>query len=115
MTMQKSHLSYSTNVHPADTIDDLGASIRNFVAPISRAAFGPGMAAASLRIGMKQVDEALAHPPLPSNSFVNDEILKAPPSPACATLLELLDANALDVVSINAFPIRDFHAPRVKE
>lgn len=113
--MQKSHLSYSTNVHPAETLDELAASIRNFVAPISRAAFGPGMTATSLRIGMKQVDEALAHPPLPSNSFVNDDILKAPPSPACAKLLDLLDSSQLDVVSINAFPIRDFHAPRVKE
>src|SRR6185295_17445873 len=108
-------LSYSTNVHPAESLADLTRSIREHVAPISRAAFGETVAAANLRIGMKQVDELLAHPPLPSNSFINDDILKAPPSPACAEFLNTLDETKLDVVSINAFPIRDFHAPRVKE
>lgn len=109
------HLSYSTNVHPAESLADLERSLREHVAPISRAAFGERVAAANLRIGMKQADELLAHPALPSNSFVSDEILKAPPSPACAAFLNTLDETKLDVVSINAFPIRDFHAPRVKE
>ena len=109
------HLSYSTNVHPAESLADLERSLREHVAPISRAAFGDRVAAANLRIGMKQADELLAHPPLPSNSFVSDEILSAPPSPACAAFLNALDETKLDVVSINAFPIRDFHAPRVKE
>ena len=118
--MPKIHLSYSTNVHPAETLAELRRSIVEHVTPVTRAAFGPPAigsagAAASFRIGMKQVDELLAHPALPSNSFVSDEILKAPPTPACADLLKLLDDCALDVVSINAFPIRDFHAARVKE
>ncbi len=112
---QNIHLSYSTNVHPAETLSDLERSVREYVAPISRAAFGGGVAATSLRIGMKQADELLAHPPLPSNSFINDAILSATPSPACAAFLNALDETQLDVVSINAFPIRDFHAPRVKE
>jgi len=113
--MPTAHLSYSTNVHPAESLADLERSIRDYVAPISRAAFGDRVAATNLRIGMKQADELLAHPPLPSNSFVNDDILKAPPSPACAAFLNALDETKLDVISINAFPIRDFHAPRVKE
>ena len=37
------------------------------------------------------------------------------PCPACERLLQTLDELGLDVVSINAFPIRAFHAPRVKE
>ena len=109
------HLSYSTNVHPAESLADLERSLREYVAPISRAAFGEGVAATNLRIGIKQADELLAHAPLPSNSFVSDDILKAGPSPACAAFLNALDETRLDVVSINAFPIRDFHAPRVKE
>ncbi|HLX61201.1 MAG TPA: metabolite traffic protein EboE [Planctomycetota bacterium] len=113
--MKKIHLSYSSNVHPAESLDELSASLREFVAPISRAAFGDALAAANLRIGMKQADELLTHGPLPSNSYLSDDILKAPPSPACAAFLKTLDDTKLDVVSINAFPIRDFHAPRVKE
>ena len=108
-------LSYSTNVHPAESLDDLTRSLREHVAPISRGAFGDSIAAVNLRVGIKQVDELLAHAALPSNSFVSDEILSAAPSPACQKLLAELDALKLDVVSINAFPIRDFHAPRVKE
>ncbi len=109
------HLSYSTNVHPAESLADLERSVREYVAPISRVAFGDRVAATNLRIGIKQADELLAHAPLPSNSFVNDDILKAAPSPACASFLNMLDETKMDVVSINAFPIRDFHAPRVKE
>jgi hypothetical protein len=108
-------LSYSTNVHPAESLEQLIGTLREHVAPISRAAFGSGTAAVNLRIGIRQVDEILSHPALPSNSFVSDDILKAPPSPACENLLRALDELNLDVVSINAFPIRDFHAPRVKE
>ena len=109
------HLSYSTNVHPAESSDELIAMLRRDVAPISRKAFGPGVAAVNLRLGIRQVDELLSHPALPSNSFVSDDILKAPPSPTCEKFLEELDTLKLDVVSINGFPIRDFHAPRVKE
>ena len=109
------YLSYSTNVHPAESLDDLLAVLRDHVAPISRKAFGETRASVNLRIGMKQVDALLSHPPLPSTSFLSDEILSAPPSPACQKFLATLDELNLDVVSINAFPIRDFHAPRVKE
>ncbi len=38
-------LSYSTNVHPAETLADLERSLREYVAPISRDAFGEGVAA----------------------------------------------------------------------
>jgi hypothetical protein len=120
MTQIRSHgrtayLSYSTNVHPAESLDDLIGTLHNHVAPVSRAAFGAERASVNLRIGMKQIDEILSHPALPSNSFMSDDILAAKPSLACEKLLSALDELKLDVVSINAFPIRDFHAPRVKE
>ena len=109
------NLSYSTNVHPAESLDELGAILRAHVASIMRAAFGARRAAVNLRLGMRQVDELLAHGPLPSTSQVPDAVLAARPSPVCEKFLALLDELNLDVVSINAFPIRDFHAPRVKE
>jgi hypothetical protein len=64
---------------------------------------------------MAQADELLGYPALPSTSGLSDAILSAPPTPAAEKLLAALDELQLDVVSINAFPIRDFHAPRVKE
>ena len=109
------YLSYSSNVHPAESLEELTSSLGRDIAPVSRAAFGPGVAAVNLRIGMRQADEILDHPPLPSNSYLSDDILKAPPSAACARFLDALEEHKLDVVSINAFPIRDFHSPRVKE
>ena len=109
------HLSYSTNVHAAESLAELEQTLRQHVAPVSRAAFGPETASVNLRLGMRQADELLSHAALPSHSYVSDEILKAPPSPSCERFLHVLDELKLDVVSINAFPIRDFHAPRVKE
>ncbi|HYG76297.1 MAG TPA: metabolite traffic protein EboE [Planctomycetota bacterium] len=108
-------LSYSTNVHPAETVDELSASLRDHVAPVSRRAFASETACVNLRVGMKQADALLDHPPLPSTSSLSDAILKAPPSAACEKFLATLSELKLNVVSINAFPIRDFHAPRVKE
>jgi sugar phosphate isomerase/epimerase len=123
-------LSYSSNVHAAESLDELLEALRSHVAPISRKAFGdplcfsplsrgrePGdaRAAVNLRINKRQVDELLSHAPLPSTSALSDEILSAPPSPACARFLAALDELNLDVVSINAFPISAFHGQRVKE
>lgn len=109
------YLSYSTNVHPAETAQALDAVLTDHVAPISRKAFGDGVAAVNLRLGMAQTDELLGHPVLGSTSTLSDEQLSAPPASACEAFIARLDALKLDVVSINAFPIRDFHAPRVKE
>src|ERR1051325_2315872 len=109
-------LSYSTNVHPAETLEELEAVLRNQVAPVMRKALGERpWYAVNLRLGMKQVDALLAHGPLPSNSALSDAILSAPPSPACQKFLETLKTLQLRVVSVNGFPIRDFHAARVKE
>ena len=109
------HLSYSTNVHPAENVAELETVLRQQVAPVSRAAFGAGVAAVNLRLGMYQADELLGNPVLGSTSTLTDAMLSAGPAPACEKFIALLDELKLDVVSINAFPIRDFHAPRVKE
>jgi hypothetical protein len=109
------HLSYSANVHPAETVDELLNVLRRHVAPVMRAAFGPGEAAVNLRFGMAQVDELLGHPSLPTTSTLSDAVLSAPPVPRCQELIGALSELKLRVVSVNGFPIRDFHAPRVKE
>src|SRR4051812_30636997 len=111
--MKKNLLSYSTNVHPAESLDDLTRSLREYVGPIMHRSLdscgsSKDFAPTNLRIGMRQADEILQHPALPSNSALSDEILKAPPSAACEAFLRTLDETNLDVVSINAFPIRDF-------
>jgi hypothetical protein len=108
-------LSYSANVHPAETVDQLLEVLRHHVAPVSRTAFGPAEAPVNLRLGMTQVDELLGHPTLPSTSTLSDTVLSAPPAPRAQELLTLLADLKLRVVSVNGFPIRDFHAPRVKE
>ena len=74
-------LSYSTNVHPAEDVDQLLATLRNHVAPVSRGAFGSTTASVNLRLGMKQADELLDHGPLPSTSTLSDEILSAARAP----------------------------------
>ena len=101
--MKKNLLSYSTNVHPAESLDDLSRSLRDFVAPIMHRSLendgtSKAFAPTNLRIGMRQADEILQHPALPSNSALSDEILKAPPSPACEGFLRTLDETKLDVV-----------------
>jgi hypothetical protein len=108
-------LSYSTNVHPAETLDELLAMLRQNVAPVSRGAFGERQACVNLRLGMAQVDELLGHPTLPTTSTLSDEILSAPPTSRCKDLRSTLKELQLRVTSINGFPIRAFHAPRVKE
>jgi hypothetical protein len=108
-------LSYSTNVHPAETAGGLLDVLRRHVAPVSRAVWGDVPAAVNLRLGMKQADELLGHPVLPSTSTIPDAVLAAPPTPACAQLSAALSELKLYVASVNGFPIREFHAPRVKE
>lgn len=109
-------LSYSTNVHPAESLDDLIRVIKENVAPVMQGALGPQPSyAVNLRLGMKQVDEILAHGPLPSTSTLSDAILSAGPTPGCERLKAALSEHRLRVVSVNGFPVLDFHAPRVKE
>lgn len=108
-------LSYSTNVHPAESAAELDAMLRTQVAPVSRAAFGAERAAVNLRLGMRQADELLGLDPEQPPPQIRAEDLAAKPAPACAKLIATLRELNLQVVSINGFPIQNFHAPRVKE
>ncbi|MCW8129392.1 MAG: metabolite traffic protein EboE [Planctomycetota bacterium] len=109
-------LSYSTNVHPAESLDDLVRIVNGNVGPVMKGALGPQPSyAVNLRLGMKQVDEILDHGPLPSTSTLSDAILSAAPTPGCEKLKQALAQHSLRVVSVNGFPVLDFHAPRVKE
>lgn len=108
-------LSYSTNVHPAETVEQLIEVLAKHVAPVSRGAFDDNIAAVNLRLGRKQADELCAHGSLPSTSTLSDGILAAPPGDACRKLIDALKTNKLRVASVNGFPVLDFHAPHVKE
>jgi len=109
-------LSYSTNVHPAESLDDQLRMLGAQVAPVMSQALGAQpWYAVNLRVGQRQADEILCHGPLPSDSALSDAVLAAPPSENCHKLLSTLAAHKLRVASINGFPILDFHAPRVKE
>ncbi|MCZ7644988.1 MAG: metabolite traffic protein EboE [Planctomycetota bacterium] len=108
-------LSYSTNVHPAESVAELQAMLRAQVAPVSRGAFGNLEAAVNLRLGMRQADELLGFDPAAPPPALATAQLGAPPAPACEELLATLRDEKLRVVSVNGFPIQDFHAPRVKE
>ncbi len=90
-------LSYSTNVHPARTVEDTIAFLSGPVSAVRRIVFPRSRAAVNLRLSRRMAD-----------LLSRDEAL-------LRSLDETLDANGLFVQSINGFPILDFHAGRVKE
>ena len=49
-------LSYSTNVHPGESVDDLVDVVRKDVAAVKSAAFPDAAMGLNLRLGMKQLD-----------------------------------------------------------
>lgn len=109
-------LSYSTNVHPAAEVADLLRLVREEVAPICRDAFGEkGTHYVNLHLRRRTTDALLGRPRLPSTSILPDEFFSASPAPACEELTAALRENGLEAASINAFPVLDFHAARVKE
>ena len=89
------HLAYCTNVHPAEDLDGVVAQLRRFAAPI-RAALGEP------RLG---VGLWLAAPLTAS--------LRADPD-ALQRLRGVLTELSLEVVTLNGFPYRAFHADVVK-
>ena len=90
------HLTYCTNIHPAETWAEVRANLERYVlavrtrvAPTQR--FGIGLRLSALAA------EQLANPE------------------ALAELRDFLDENALYVFTINGFPYGAFHGTRVKE
>lgn len=89
-------LSYSTNVHPGETLVELKSLLKKDVGQV-REMVAPGEPfGVELRLGTKAAKELQQ-------------------DGAAESFGEFLAANELYVFSLNAFPIRDFHAPAVKE
>ena len=89
-------LGYSTNVHKGETLDQVYRFLRDFTLPIKRNVFGRGRGGLELRIGIGVARE------------LREEAART-------AFKHFLDANGLVLFSVNAFPLLDFHAPRVKE
>ncbi len=89
------HLSYCTNVHPAEDLEGVLEQLDRYAGPVRRAA---GLA--RLGVGL-WLPAALAHRLAGS---ADDR----------ARLREALDQQGLEVRTLNAFPYRGFHAAVVK-
>jgi sugar phosphate isomerase/epimerase len=90
------HLAYCSNVHPAEDVDGIIAQLGRFAAPVRRALGAP-------RLGIGLWLPATAAHRLSSQ-------------PAQLTRLRrALDRCRLEVVTLNGFPYKGFHAPVVKQ
>ena len=85
------HLAYCSNVHPADDLDGVSAQLERYTARVRERLDVP-----KLGIGLWVAAPALA-----------DEA-------AASRLAEQLDRLSLEVVTLNGFPYKAFHAPVVK-
>jgi sugar phosphate isomerase/epimerase len=88
------HLSYCTNVHPAEDVDEVIAQLGRFAGPV-RAAVGADRLGVGLWI------------PAAAAVFARD-------AAALGRLKAALTAQRLEVVTLNGFPYGGFHAPVVK-
>jgi hypothetical protein len=111
----EARLSYSTNVHPAETAAELPEMIRREAAMVKKQAFGSAPGWVNLRLSRRQSVELLGNPRLPSNSALPPDLPGAAPGALCEELRAALRESALAVASVNAFPVGNFHAARVKE
>lgn len=89
-------IGYSTNVHPGETLAQVYTFLRDYTIPINTIVHGKATAGLELRLGLGSAAELRK-------------------TAARAKLREFLAENRLVCFSINAFPLRDFHARRVKE
>ncbi|HLU50104.1 MAG TPA: metabolite traffic protein EboE, partial [Planctomycetota bacterium] len=89
-------IGYSTNVHRGETLEQVYRFLEEYTVPIARRVFGEKKAGLELRLGIGSTQELL--------------------DPAArARFRDFLVERDLELFSINAFPLRDFHAMRVKE
>src|SRR3977135_4417033 len=91
------HLVYSTLVHPADTWDEMWASLNRYL-PEVKARFSPDAPfGVSMRISRNSADRLTADPQ------------------ERARLKDFLRANDMYLITANAFPYGPFKGERVKE
>lgn len=89
------HLAYCSNVHAAEDLDGVVAQLGRFAGPVRRAL-------GSQRVGVGLwLAAAVAHH-LAADHGATDRLRTA------------LDAHGVEVVTLNGFPYRAFHAPVVK-
>lgn len=89
-------LGYSTNVHPGETLAQVHDFLARHTSPIKRRLFGDEPAGLELRLGIGTARELRA-------------------AAARHRLRGAIEDAGLELFSINAYPLRDFHARRVKD
>jgi hypothetical protein len=90
-------LGYSTNVHRGETLAQVYRFLGDYTVPINRRVFGAGARAGlELRLGIGSARELAKRA-------------------ARERFRAFLEENGLLLFSVNAFPLLDFHARRVKE
>ena len=92
----KPRLGYSTNVHPGENLDAVRRSLRQYTGPIRERVYGDDPAGLELRLGIGSARDL-------ESKHAREEFR------------ELLDELRLELFSVNAYPLSDFHARRVKE
>src|SRR2546425_9876320 len=89
-------LTYCTNVHAIEDLESVLAALSRYCAPVRR------------RLGVRRLSLGLWLSRRSASALVA--------SPDARTQLrEALEANGLELVTLNGFPYGDFHAERVKE
>ena len=89
-------VSYSTNVHAGESLDEVRRLLAEDVGLVKKRVAPDVPFGVELRLGQAAIAELGA-------------------GPALDDLAAWLAANDLFVFSLNGFPLRDFHAPTVKE
>ncbi|WP_328906874.1 metabolite traffic protein EboE [Streptomyces sp. NBC_00234] len=89
------HLSYCTNVHPAETLDGVRAQLRDHSEPVRR------------RLGRDRLGIGLWLAKDAARALINDPA-------ALRSLRAELDRRGLEVVTLNGFPYEGFGAEEVK-
>lgn len=89
------HLAYCTNVHPAEDVEGILAQLQRFAAPV-RSALSSDLLGVGLWLARDAAKQLAGDPA------------------ARKSLRGALDRLGLEVVTLNGFPFRAFHAPVVK-
>ncbi|MEJ5869052.1 metabolite traffic protein EboE [Pseudokineococcus sp. 5B2Z-1] len=100
------HVAYCTNVHPATQLDGIVEQLRTVAVPVAERL---GLRADGERLGV-----GLWFPAGAARVLDADLAAGAPAGGPVRRLREELDRLGLEVVTLNAFPYGDFHAPVVK-
>ena len=89
-------IGYSTNVHRGETLKQVYRFLREYTIPIKQRVFGDRRAGLELRLGIGSAGDLQT-------------------AKSRRQFGEFLEEAGLELFSVNAFPLLDFHARRVKE